>query len=109
MNEKRRSPRRRAESVIVVTDAMTGGAIGRVVDLSLDGVMLLLERPVASDALYQFSFALPSRKGPPRTVEIGVHEQWSDRADVPGHYWAGFSFIDIATDDAAALAAWLDD
>jgi len=107
-HEKRRSPRRRAESVIEVTDSISGRPVGRVVDLSVEGMMLLVDQPVVNDALYQFTFPLPLRGGGTRTIEVGVHEQWTDRADMPGHYWAGFRIIDILADDAAALAAWLD-
>lgn len=107
-HEKRRSPRRRAESVIEVTDSISGRPVGRVVDLSTDGMMLLVDQPVVNDALYQFAFPLPLPGGGTRTIEVGVHEQWTDRADMPGHYWAGFRIIDIFAEDAAALAAWLD-
>jgi hypothetical protein len=37
-----------------------------------------------------------------------VHEQWSEPANIPGQYWAGFRIIDIAPADRTALAAWID-
>jgi hypothetical protein len=40
-------------------------------------------------------------------VEVGVHEQWSEEANVPGQHWVGFRIIDIAPADSAMLRDWL--
>ena len=40
-------------------------------------------------------------------LELGVHEQWSEAANVPGQYWSGFRIIDIGPDDYNVLYDWV--
>ena len=106
--EHRRTKRKRADAIMQVTNAITGEIMGRVGNLSADGMMLIAAKPVREDALYQVIFHLPNERGHAQPVEIGVHEQWSEPANVPGQFWAGFRFIDIGEDDFAVLSRWID-
>jgi hypothetical protein len=108
MVEHRRAPRRRADEVIQVTNAITGEAAGQLVNLSIDGMMLASHRPAREDALYQFSFQLPDERGRLQHVEIGMHEQWTEQAAVPGQHWIGLRFIDLSPEDQALVQGWLD-
>lgn len=105
--EHRRSKRRAVEINIPVVNTMTGQVIGQIGNLSVDGMMLLANRPITGNALYQFSFQLQDARGTPVQLEIGCHEQWSETAQT-GQYWAGFRLIDIAARDLDLLAAWVD-
>ena len=107
MNEKRRLPRKRPDVALNVTDAMTGEVVGHLGNLSLEGMLLLAQRPIADDALYQFSFHLPDSHGRLHPIEVGVHEQWSAPGTMRGQSWVGFRFIDVAPDDAGVLRDWL--
>lgn len=108
MVEHRRAPRRRAEGIIQVTNAITGDSAGRIGNLSIDGMMLVTERPGRDDALYQYSFQLPDERGQLQQVEIGMHEQWTEPATVPGQHWVGLRFIDLSPEDHALVQGWLD-
>ena len=109
MNEqRRRSTRKPADGVIQVVDAMTGVTVGRVSNLSVDGMLLLTSGPMRENALFQFSFSISDATGRPVPLEIGVHEQWTEAANAPGQYWSGFRIIDIAPADQKLLAAWVD-
>ncbi|RYD14901.1 MAG: PilZ domain-containing protein [Lysobacteraceae bacterium] len=107
MNEKRRLPRKRPGMPLQVIDAMTGDVAGRLGNLSLEGMMLVTQRPMVEDALYQFLFHLPDSHGRLHPVEVGVHEQWTDAGSERGHVWTGFRFIDIGPDDERILREWL--
>lgn len=107
MIEHRRSPRKPPGVVIHVTNSLTGEVIGRLGNLSIEGMMLVANRPIADDALYQLQFNLPDEHGRLHPIEIGVHEQWSESASVPGQHWVGFRIIDIGPDDADMLREWL--
>ena len=109
MNEHRRSPRKTAYMTIPVNNAMTGENMGRIGNLSTDGMLLVCNRRVMDDALFQLSFELLDVDGRSRAIEVGVHEQWSEAANVPGQYWTGFQFIDIAPEDHSTIEAWLGD
>ncbi len=104
--ENRRAPRRRVDQLVQVTNAMTDAVIGRVGNLSVDGLMLIADVPVVDDGLMQLRFTLPDEQG--TTLEIGVHEQWTERGAIPGQYWAGFRIIDIDPGDLVALQRFVD-
>ena len=108
--ENRRSRRKSKQSGIEVTNALTEEVIGQVGNLSVDGMLLIANREMADDALFQLRFDLPGQDPGValRTLEIGVHEQWAEPASTPGQFWAGFRIIDIAPDDRVALAAWVE-
>lgn len=108
MVEHRRAPRRRAEEVIQVVNSITGEVAGRIANLSIDGMMLVSDRPARDDALYQYTFQLPDENGQPHRYEIGMHEQWTEQANVPGQHWVGLRFIDVAAEDLIQLQGWLD-
>jgi PilZ domain len=105
--EQRRSRRKNPESTVQVVNAMTGHSMGRVGNLSIDGMMLIATTPTREDALYQFVFHLPDGRGQPVPIEVGVHEQWSEPAAAPGQYWSGFRIIDIAPHDFEVLKSWV--
>ena len=108
MIEHRRSPRKPPSVSIQVTNTLTGEVIGRLGNLSIDGMMLVANRPIVEDALYQLLLHLPDEHGRLHPIEIGVHEQWSEEANVPGQHWVGFRIIDIGPDDTGVLRDWLD-
>jgi hypothetical protein len=106
--EYRRSKRKRAVETIDVVDTMTEQVVGRIGNISETGMMLLATAPLLDDALFQFRFTLPDGSARGRSIEVGSHQLWSDAANVPGQFWAGFRFIDIAPEDAALLRAWIE-
>src|SRR5262249_16934596 len=69
MAEHRRAPRVAAGEAIQVTNAITGEIAGRVGNLSVDGMMLVANRPAREDALYQFAFDLVDDRGRRHTLE----------------------------------------
>lgn len=109
MTEHRRSPRKRAQQAIEVTNAISGELIGYVGNLSEDGMLLISGKALPEDALFQFSFPLQNHvtNGAAHKLEIGVHEQWCEAAAVPGQFWTGFRIIDIGPDDQKVLSAWV--
>lgn len=108
--EYRRAKRRRALETIEVVDTMTEQVVGRIGNISESGMMMLATVHLMDDALFQFRFNLPEGmgRGRGRSVEVGSHQLWSDAANVPGQFWAGFRFIEISPEDAAHLRAWIE-
>ena len=107
-SDQRRAPRRRAQDPIEVSDALTGENIGRIGNLSRDGMMLIGRRALRDDALYQLRFQLPDAYGRMRLLEAGVHEQWSEAAAVPGQHWAGLRIIALSDADTEILESWIE-
>ncbi len=108
MNESRRAKRKQAHEAIEVFDTMTELSVGRIGNLSETGMMLMASAPLVEDALYQLRFTLGGSSLKSRTLEIGVHQLWSEPSHVPGQYWSGFRVIDIGPEDASHLHAWIE-
>lgn len=102
----RRSQRKKINNVVEVEDGIRERTIGRIGNLSRDGLMLICSERLVDDALYQLRFSLPG-DADSTPLEIGVHEQWTEEATVPGQYWSGLRIIDIAPDAEVRLQRWL--
>ena len=106
--EQRRSKRKPPDQEIEVVNAMTGHVVGRIGNLSCDGMMLVANELLRDDALYQFTFSLPDASGEKSALEVGMHEQWSEPAGVANQYFAGFRIIDISERDQELLQQWVE-
>lgn len=109
MNEYRRAKRRKVPQMITVRDVMLEQTVGRLGNLSESGMLMLSTVPLRDDALYQLRFALADRRGRRQEIEVGVHQLWSDAANVEGHFWCGFRFIDIGADALGFLRDWIEE
>jgi hypothetical protein len=107
MNEHRRSPRKAAFVTIPVTNMMTGEVMGRIGNLSADGMLMVCDQTVGDGALFQIGFEITNGQGNPQAIEVGAQEMWVESANVPGQVWAGFHFIDISEGDLDAIESWL--
>lgn len=107
-SEQRRALRKSALDPVEVSDSMTGENLGRIGNLSRDGMMLIGRNKLNEDALYQVRFQLADGDGRMHTLEAGVHEMWSEPAAVPGQHWAGLRIIALSDADNTVLNAWLE-
>lgn len=106
MVEHRQSLRKPPSRPVEVLDLVSGRPLGRIGNLSIDGLLLIGQRPLPANALFQLSFNLPSETGA-HPLEVGVCEQWGEKAAAPGQFWTGFHIIDISPDDQDRLTAWV--
>lgn len=104
----RRSVRKRTREAILVTNAMTGNTLGRIGNLSVDGMMLITPAPIGEGCLYQVQIQLADEHGQPRRLEVGIQCLWSESARTERTYWAGCRIIDISPPDQAVLDAWVE-
>lgn len=104
----RRSVRKRAAESIAVTNAMTGEPMGRIGNLSVDGMMLICAHALPEGHLYQVQFQLRDATQNPHKLEIGIQCLWSEAARTEHTHWAGCKIIDISDDEQAVLDAWVE-
>lgn len=109
MNDERRSaPRIPVSAPIEVTDSITGEPLGRIGNLSRNGMMLICPRTLNDGALYQLHFRLPDTSGAGTEIEAGVHAMWLDHAATNDYQWAGMRIISISAAAAERLDRWLE-
>jgi hypothetical protein len=104
----RRSVRKRAKDSILVTNAMTGATLGRIGNLSVDGMMLITPQALPEGRLYQLQFLLSDAELQQRRMEVGIQCMWSDAARTEGTYWTGCRIIDIAAAEQTILGEWVE-
>lgn len=102
--ESRRMPRRTVVGLVSVVDTMSEEPIGHIANLSAGGMLLIANRAMAEDALYQLRFHLPESDG--LEFEVGAHVLWSDGASAPGQSWVGLRFLGLDPDTVRRLREW---
>lgn len=106
---QRRSVRKRAAQAIIVSNSMNGESMGRIGNLSIDGMMLIATKHVPEEYYFQVSFPLVNKAMQSRRLEVGLQCLWSEASRSANAHWAGFRIIDIAEGDHAYLKVWVDE
>ncbi len=109
MHEKRRVPRKRAPEKVTVYDQATENAVGQVVNMSTGGMLLLSDKPIPVDSVYQFRIALPEPIDGADSLYFGAESLWGSPAMDENYYWTGFQIIDIAESDSRILEILIKD
>lgn len=100
MVEKRAHIRVHPATGSEVANMMTDEVMGRVVDMSENGLLLSTRASVKPGMILQLAVKL--RELAPKTMTLGAECIWSDHQD-SGLTFAGFQIIDISDADAQLL------
>jgi len=103
MKEQRKSPRKIANQILEVSDQITGTQIGRVVNISAEGLMLLSQEPFLVGSVYQLDLVLPGTSDEESKVSFGAEAVWTLEAMQPESFWTGFRIIDISNEDVLRI------
>jgi len=109
MDDRRRQPRKIADEIIEVYDLNTDRHLGRVVNLSHEGMMLISPDPMESNLVFQLELVLEHPQHGERKMRFGAESLWCSEANRPHHYWTGFRIIDIALDTIEIIEGLIDD
>ena len=99
IQEMRGHSRVEVSEVIRVVDRQTGSDLGRLVNISEEGFMLLGSQRVSADNILQLSLEFESGKNNTPPILIGVECLWCHSSNDQTQYWAGFYIIDISDED----------
>ena len=91
--------------VIHAVDRQTGRMIGKLVNISEEGLMLLCREPVPENSIYQLSleFEAGSANAGNGPVMIGVESLWCHSSSDQSQHWSGFYIIDISEQDLVRI------
>lgn len=104
--ESRRQPRRAVPGRVEVHDTILDEVVGTLGNLSVGGMLLIANRSLPDDALFQFRFVLPDAIGAAQPLEVGAHVLWQARAGAPGQSWIGMRFLGLSPETTHRLRAW---
>lgn len=99
--EKRRHQRFELTNPLKVFDTFSNDMLGLVVNVSLQGLMLIGEKDVVDGAVYQVEIPLGADGEP--ILSIGVECLWASEADIEFKSWSGYRIIDISDENQALL------
>lgn len=103
MEDQRQYPRKAIQGDVPVTDINTGRVIGRLVNLSANGMMLHVDQRIAPSSVFQFRFSLQEEGDGSDDISLGVENLWCNMGERQDTFWAGFHVIDIADEDRERL------
>ena len=106
MNNHRRSARRQVSDSLQVVDSITGHALGRIGDLSADGMLLVGHRTLPEQHVWQVRFPLPGHTE--HRIDVGIQCLWSVPAAGEHNHWNGCHFISISPQDQELLDRWVE-
>ena len=103
---RRRQPRRAVPGRVDVHDVILEEIIGQLGNLSTGGMLLIANRSLPDDALFQLRFNLPDGVGAAQPLEVGAHVLWQDKAGAPGQSWIGMRFLGLSPEATHRLRVW---
>ncbi len=101
-DDQRRHPRYASDAPVEVFDRSDGKLLGRLLNLSAEGLMVLSQVPVTPDRIYRLRLQM-TLDGALATVDLGADCLWCNPKERHNHYWSGFQIIDIADRDRTRL------
>ncbi|MGH8355278.1 MAG: PilZ domain-containing protein [Pseudomonas sp.] len=107
MDERRQHSRHPTGLQLEVFDLHSGQCLGRLVDLSADGFMLLSDGPQTVDSVLECRLVPATPVDGIGEIRLGADCLWSRPGADGQRCWAGFHIIDLAEDQAAALETLL--
>lgn len=99
MPEKRKLKRRQLIYYLRVLDRDSETLVGRLVDITTEGVMLLSESPLELDKLYKFKMILPPHFEARQEITFDAKCLWSKIDVNPDLYISGFQFGRVSSQD----------
>ncbi len=96
MIEKRKHHRVHSPQPLVVVDRKTGKELGRLVDLSVGGLLIKTHAIMQVEDVYQLQIMLPQPLGESKQIEITAEVVWVDTLEENATHCAGFLAIEIS-------------
>ncbi|MET0101645.1 MAG: PilZ domain-containing protein [Sedimenticola sp.] len=106
--EHRASERSTVQDRIGVTDINSGEEIGHLANISLGGFMLISNRQLPLNSLFQLRLDLPSTIDGVGSIDLGAESLWSHAATDAETVWTGFHIIDIADRHTLVIGKLID-
>jgi hypothetical protein len=106
--DMRKQARVEVSGTVRVKDRQEDRDIGQLVNISQDGMMLLMTQPILDSTILQLSLEFTAVDGERTAMHVGVESLWCNKGSDENQYWAGFYIIDISEQDRARIESLLD-
>lgn len=109
IEERRAYERYSIEFYLCVYSEEDGSLVGHVVDISLGGLQLLSENPIASGEEFRFRMELSLESGRKESIAFQARNVWQDEDLDAGAFSVGFEFINLTPATQALLEGAIQD
>jgi hypothetical protein len=107
--DKRVLKRRHLIYYLSVIDRTTQELIGHLVDITPDGIMLIVEKPLPVDVDYLLQILLPQEINGQESLDLDARAVWC-RPDVnPSLYGMGFQISEVTPEDIRLIMKTIQD
>lgn len=103
MKKHRRRPRKNTPHLVNVLDVETGRSLGRVVDITADGMMLVSKYQMELGHRIAVRIILPVMVQARTDVQVEAEAVWCKQDSNPDFYKVGFRFVNLAGEDGFLL------
>jgi hypothetical protein len=94
--QDRRHERHELQQPLSVLNLHDEQSLGALVNITIEGLMLIANKPIECNRIYQIKLVLPNPIGDHDAIELGVDCLWSRGEEQYQRYWAGFQIIDAS-------------
>jgi hypothetical protein len=101
--KERLHPRVPVSTEIRVWDDFADEPLGRLGNLSYGGLLLIADRRLPLDAVYQIRIEVPDASRAVEPLSLGVETLWSQGPDGGRPCWVGMRIIDMSETDKGRL------
>lgn len=108
MNVVRKSLRKQTDSFLAVYNRGTEELIGRLVDMTTEGVKLRSMKAMEPGVVFQFRMDLPVELKGCKEIIFDAKSIWSKRDEVSHEYFTGFAMQEISTKEVEKIEMLLD-
>ena len=103
MSEHRKRPRKNTPHRINVLDNETGRPLGRIVDITADGLMLVASQAIEPGREFSLKILLPAMLQNRTDIVAESRVVWCQQDRNPRYFKIGFQFINLPGDDGFLL------
>lgn len=103
MAKPRNRPRKNTPHPVKVLDQASGQVLGRVVDITADGLMLVSANHLEPGKQFQLRIVLPQMTDGKMDVSVQAEVIWSRQDTNPSFFKIGFRFINLPGNDGFLL------
>ncbi len=104
-NEKRKVRRRSLVFDFEVVEASSGLSVGRLINISLEGMMLISTERHMSDTVLELSIKLPETIFGKNHIDCKAKCMWCKKNEKTDFFEAGFHLFELPEDDIKAIVS----
>jgi|GEM_PF-3235198 len=93
---------------MVVFNRETGGNVGRLLNISVDGFKLFLRSPLEERQDLALGMVLPEPIEGINTLSFDARTIWCEEQERPGEYHAGFQFMELSEANRSIIEALIE-